>query len=92
MALTGTVLPPLAGHRPTATRRTVVRLWLPLTPLWLLLSPLALILAPLILLSPACRHLNPYRAAFGVGAVLLGLSGAAVEVDARDALVRIRIL
>lgn len=86
MALTGTVLPPL-----TARRRAVVRLWLPLTPLWLVLAPFALTFAPLILLVPACRHMSPYRAAWSFGAVLIGLSGTSVDVDARDALVRIRI-
>lgn len=87
MALVGTVLPPLP-----ARRRTVVRLWLPLTPLWILLAPFALALAPLVLLVPACRHLSPYRAAWDLGAVLLGLSGTSIDVDAHDALVRIRIL
>jgi hypothetical protein len=86
MALTGTVLPP----RPA--RRTVVRLWLPLTPLWILLAPFALAFAPLILLAPACRGLRPYSAAWSLGAVLLSLSGTSVDVDAHDALVRIRIL
>ena len=33
-------------------KRTVVRLWLPLTPLWLILAPFALLLAPLVLLAP----------------------------------------
>ncbi|MET3663951.1 hypothetical protein [Caulobacter sp. 1776] len=87
MALVGTVLPPLP-----ARRRTVVRLWLPLTPLWIVLAPFALAFAPLILLVPACRHMAPYRAALGLGAVLLNLSGTSVEVDAHHALVRIRIL
>ena len=33
-------------------KRTVVKLWLPLTPLWLVLAPFALLLAPLLLLAP----------------------------------------
>ena len=87
MALVGTVLPPLP-----ARRRVVVRLWLPLSPLWIVLAPFALAFAPLILLAPTCRHLNPYQAAWSVGALLLGLSGTSVDVDTPDALVRIRIL
>lgn len=103
-------------------KRTVVKLWLPLTPLWLLLAPFALLLAPLLLLAPrmlpdgsrwpegsrlpeptgrswrprgrlirAALAVHPYRTAFGLGAVLLALSGTLVEVDTPDALVRIRI-
>ncbi|HEY2707859.1 MAG TPA: hypothetical protein VGI95_07375 [Caulobacteraceae bacterium] len=72
-------------------RRTVIRLWLPLTPLWILLSPFALILAPLIWLAPQCRGVPPYRTAFAVGAALFALSGTVVDVDAPDAQVRIHI-
>ncbi len=86
-ALIGTVMPPAP-----ARQRVVVRLWLPLTLLWILLAPFAVLFAPLILLVPTCRYLNPFGAAFRVGALLLGCSGTIVEVDAPGVLVRIRIL
>jgi hypothetical protein len=76
-------------HRPG--RRTVVRLWLPLTPLWLILSPFAILFAPLLLLAPQTRGIRPFRAAFAVGALLFALSGTVVDVETPDALVRIRI-
>jgi hypothetical protein len=86
--------PTLAATRlfpPRPVRRTVVRLWLPLTPLWLILSPFAILLAPLLLLAPQTRGIRPFRAAFAIGATLLALSGTEVDVDTPDALVRIRI-
>jgi len=72
-------------------RRTVVRLWLPLTPLWIILSPFAILAAPLLLLAPQTRGVRPFRAVFAIGAALFALSGAVVDVDTPDALVRIRI-
>ena len=78
-----------APHRPP--HRTVVRLWLPLTPLWLILSPFAILCAPLLMLAPQTRGIRPFRAAFAIGAMLLALSGTEVDVDTADALVRIRI-
>jgi hypothetical protein len=80
--------------RPVPARpvhRTVVRLWLPLTPLWILLSPFAIVAAPLLLIAPQCRGLRPFRAVFAIGAALFALSGTVVDVDTPDALVRIRI-
>lgn len=71
--------------------RTVVRLWLPLTPLWLILGPFAILAAPLLLLAPQTRGIRPFRAVFAVGSTLLALSGTLVSVDTPDALVRIRI-
>jgi len=71
--------------------RTIVRLWLPLTPLWLILSPFAILAAPLLLLAPRMRGVRPFRAAFAIGGALLALSGTVVAVDTPDALVRIRI-
>ena len=71
--------------------RTVVRLWLPLTPLWLILSPFAILAAPLLWLAPQLRGVRPFRAAFAIGAALLALSGTVVDVDTPDAHVRIRI-
>jgi|HubBroStandDraft_2_1064218.scaffolds.fasta_scaffold138094_2 hypothetical protein len=78
-----------APHRPP--HRTVVRLWLPLTPLWLILSPFAILAAPLLLLAPRMRVRRPFRAVFALGRTLLALSGTVVDVDTPDALVRIRI-
>ena len=72
--------------------RTVrLGLWLPLTPLWLLLAPVALLLAPALAFVPALRGINPYRAAFTLGALLIALSGTVVEVDAPGAAIRLRI-
>jgi hypothetical protein len=76
---------------PERIHRTVVRLWLPLTPLWLVLSPFALLVAPLLMLAPQTRGIRPFRAVFAIGAMLLALSGTEVDVDTADALVRIRI-
>ncbi|MFI4934958.1 MAG: hypothetical protein ACHP7N_10095 [Caulobacterales bacterium] len=79
--------------RPIAPpKRTVVRLWLPLTPLWIILAPFALIAAPLLALVPEARGVSPWRAAWSVGGVLLSLSGTVVDVDSPTALIRIRIL
>ena len=71
-------------------KRTVVKLWLPLTPLWILLAPFALLACPLLALAPATRGVPPLRAALAVGAVLISLSGTQVDVDTPRALVRIR--
>ena len=104
------VLPPRPSRRPArrnhvaGQKRTVVRLWLPLTPLWIILAPFALLLAPLLWLAPrllpnrrgarvvrAALAVRPFRTVFGLGAVLMALSGTLVDVDTPDALVRIRI-
>ena len=83
---------PPGQHWPARpTNRTVVRLWLPLTPLWLILSPFAILFAPLLMLAPQARGIRPFRAAFAVGQALFALSGTEVDVDTSDALVRIRI-
>jgi hypothetical protein len=91
--------PKTAHARPAEARsapprphdRTVVRLWLPLTPLWLILGPFALLAAPLLLLAPRLRGVRPFRAAFAIGGALLALSGTVIDVDTPDAHVRIRI-
>ena len=85
--------PALPPARPATARRgrTVVRLWLPLTPLFVVLAPFALVASPLIALSREGRGMNPYRAAWAIGGVLLALSGTVVDVEAPDAVVRIRI-
>jgi len=74
-----------------AAGRTVVRLWLPLTPLWILLAPFAVLAAPLLTLVPVTRGVSPFRAVFALGATLIALSGTEIDVDAQGALVRIRI-
>ncbi len=81
-----------ARPAPSAKRRTVVRLWLPLTPIWILLAPLALIGAPALGLARETRGLASYRTAFAIGATLLSLSGTVIDVDTPDVAVRIRIL
>jgi hypothetical protein len=86
--------PDAAAPKPVPVKpanRTVVRLWLPLTPLWIILSPFAILAAPLLLLAPQTRGVRPFRAVFAIGAALFALSGAVVDVDTPDALVRIRI-
>ncbi|MFI4949796.1 MAG: hypothetical protein ACHP7A_02035 [Caulobacterales bacterium] len=89
--------PPVVRARPPAVgahaprRRTVVRLWLPLTVLFLLLAPFALLLAPLLYLAPRRYGVNPLAAIVGVGEVLLSLGGTVIDVQARDALVQIKI-
>jgi hypothetical protein len=79
------------GWRAPRTHRTVVRLWLPLTPLWLILSPFAILAAPLLLFAPRTRGIRPFRAVFAIGGTLLALSGTVVDVDTPDAHVRVRI-
>ena len=92
--------PKTAHARPAEARsapprphdRTVVRLWLPLTPLWIILAPFAILAAPLLLLVPQMRGLRrPFRAVFAIGQVLFAISGTVVDVDTPDALVRIHI-
>lgn len=72
-------------------RRTVVRLWLPITWLFWLLSPIPLVLAPLGYLIPPRYRPDPFFFVFSVGELLVSLSGTVVDVDTADALVRIRI-
>ena len=84
------------GLAATPRGRTVVRLWLPLTPLLLLLSPLPLLLAvmawPFLGFAPPACRVNPVAAVLGLGRLLLALGGTIVDVDTPDALVRLRIL
>jgi hypothetical protein len=82
---------PVRVRTPARPRRTVIRLWLPLTPLWIVLAPFALLLAPALRLAPPTRGVPPYRTAFNIGGALIALSGTVIDVDTRDALVRIRI-
>jgi hypothetical protein len=72
-------------------QRTVVRLWLPLTAIFLLLAPFALLLAPLIYFAPRPYGVRPFATVLGVGALLLSLGGTVVDIDSRDALIRIKI-
>jgi hypothetical protein len=80
---------PVQSQRPA--RRVVVRLWLPTTLLFLLLAPFALLLAPLGYFAPPPYNRRPLAAVLGVGALLLSLGGTVVDVDAREALIRIRL-
>jgi hypothetical protein len=73
-------------------RRTVVRLWLPLTPLFLLLAPFALLLAPLGYLVPPKLRPDPFFAVFALGELLLALGGTDLLIDTPDAYVRLKIL
>ena len=80
------------GPAAAKPKRTVVRLWLPLTPLWVVLAPFALVACPLLLLAPHTRGLNPFRVAVALGRTLLALSGTDVDVESPDAVVLIHIL
>ena len=73
-------------------RRTVFRLWLPVTAIFWILAPLALLLAPLAWFAPRpYRPANPYLAVFAIGRLLTSLGGTVVHVDTADALVSIRL-
>ena len=74
-----------------ARKRTVITLWLPLTPVWILLAPLALIAAPALALSRQTRGLPPYRTAFAIGATMLSMSGTVIDITSQGAVVRLRI-
>ncbi|WP_332764818.1 hypothetical protein [Phenylobacterium sp.] len=70
----------------------VVRLWLPLTALFLILSPFAFLLLIVAVFMPWPRGISPLDAVLAVGRVLLSLGGTEVDVQAPDALVRIKIV
>lgn len=72
--------------------RTVLRLWLPLTPIFLLLAPFALLLAPLLYWVPQPYGGRPFAKVLGIGAVLLSLGGTVIDIDTPDALLLIKIL
>jgi hypothetical protein len=82
---------PVRVMTPPPPKRTVIRLWLPLTPLWIVLAPFALLLAPALLLVPQTRGLPPYRTVVTIGGALLAMSGTVIAIDGRDALVHVRI-
>jgi hypothetical protein len=82
----------LAAQSARPRRRTVVRLWLPLTPLLWLFAPFVLLLAPLGYLVPRRLRPDPFFAAFGLGELLLALGGTDILVDTPDAYVRIKVL
>jgi hypothetical protein len=92
------VTAPAAPARPVAPvwlqpprRRTVVRLWLPMTAIFLLLAPFAILLSPLIYFAPPPYGSRPFATVWGIGVLLLSLGGTVVDVDTPEALVRIRI-
>ncbi len=82
-------LAPVWPERPQ--RRTVVRLWLPMTAIFLLLSPFAILLSPLIYFAPPPYGYRPFATVMALGRLLLSLGGTVVDVDTPDALVRIKI-
>jgi hypothetical protein len=83
--------PPVPASELKVAKRTVLTLWLPLTPLWVLLAPFALLLTPLLYLAPERDRVPPFRTITTLGAVLVTMSGTKVDVDTPDARVRIRI-
>jgi hypothetical protein len=80
----------LMNSRPA--RKTVVRLWLPLTLLFLLLAPFAMLLIPLGYWVPRPRGLSPAKTVFALGAVLLSLGGTDIDLQTPRAVVRIKII
>jgi len=72
--------------------RPVIRLWLPLTALFLILSPFAFLLLIVAVFVPWPRGVSPLDAVLAVGRVLLSLEGTEVDVQAPDALVRLKIV
>ena len=85
-ALSAAVEPPLAERR-----RTRIALWLPTTALFLLLAPFALLTLPFLYLAPREVLPRPAATLIGVGAVLLSLGGTEIDVDCRDARVRLHL-
>jgi hypothetical protein len=69
-----------------------IRLWIPLTPLLAMLAPFVLLASPLVRLGRHTRHVPAFRAAWGLGSVLMALSGTSVNVETREAVIRIYIL
>ena len=80
-----------SAEPPAPPPRTIVRLWLPLTPLFLVLAPFAVLLAPLGYFAPARYRVRPFAAVFGLGRLLMSLSGTLIHVDTPEALVTIRL-
>lgn len=72
--------------------RPVIRLWLPLTALFLVLSPFAFLLLIVAAFVRWPRGVSPLDAVLALGRVLLSLGGTEVDVQAPDALVRIKIV
>ena len=73
-------------------RRTVIRLWLPVTAIFWLMAPVPLLLAPLAWFAPRrYRPANPYLAVLALGRLLTSLGGTVVHVDTPDALVSLRL-
>lgn len=70
----------------------VLRLWIPLSPLVLLLAPAALLVAPLAHRQARARGMNPWAAAWALGAVLRSLSGTSVDVETRAALIHLKLI
>ncbi len=96
-AMTQRTAPPVRARPAPPTepapppRRVVIRLWLPMTAIFLLLAPFAILLSPLIYFAPPPYGLNPFATVMGVGRVLMSLGGTVIDIDSRDALIRIRI-
>lgn len=72
--------------------RPVIRLWLPLTAFFLILSPFAFLLLIVAAFVRWPRGVSPLDAVLALGRVLLSLGGTEVDVQAPDALVRIKIV
>jgi hypothetical protein len=70
---------------------TRISLWLPTTALFLLLAPFALLTLPILYLAPREVLPKPAATLVGIGAVLLSLGGTDIDVDRRDARVRLHL-
>jgi len=81
-----------SGEGPRIERRpTRIALWLPTTALFLLLAPFALLTLPFLYLAPREVLPRPAASLVAIGAVLLSLGGTDIDVDSRDARVRLHL-
>jgi hypothetical protein len=83
---------PLRFARMRARRGPVrIRLWIPLTPLLALVSPFVMLASPFVRLGRGRRNLPTVRGAWAMGALLMSLSGTAVNVETPRASIQIHI-
>lgn len=79
------------GASRPADRPFRLGLWLPSTALFMLLAPFPILLAPLGYLIPSPWRVDPFRAVFALGAVLLSLGGTQIVVKAQGADIAIKL-
>jgi hypothetical protein len=69
-----------------------IRLWIPLTALIVVLSPLLLLATTIAALHPRLRRMRAHRFLPATSIALSSLSGSLIEVEARRASIRLRII